>query len=200
MTQTKICKSCEIDKPLSEFHKHKQCRLGVLPQCRLCYSIIKKNNYNPVVHHERYLKNRDAILAKEHARHENMRKNDPERWKAKLAAHKANMHKRYEANPSEALYRIAKGRAKRRGYEFTIELSDITVPDKCPVLGIALYSNRGKGTRQSDNSPTLDRVDNSKGYIKGNVQVISWKANQLKSNGTLDEFRALVKWLEQFNP
>ncbi len=46
-------------------------------------------------------------------------------------------------------------------------------------------------------SPSLDRLDNTLGYIPGNVQVISWKANQIKSNATLQELQAIVAWLSE---
>jgi hypothetical protein len=45
-------------------------------------------------------------------------------------------------------------------------------------------------------SPSLDRIDPSQGYIKGNVVVISHKANRLKNDAGLAELRALVAWLE----
>jgi hypothetical protein len=43
-----------------------------------------------------------------------------------------------------------------------------------------------------DNSPSLDRIDTSKGYVKGNVWVISWRANKLKSDATLAELESIV--------
>lgn len=46
-----------------------------------------------------------------------------------------------------------------------------------------------------DGSPSLDRVDNTRGYVPGNVLVISWKANQIKSNATLAELESIVAWL-----
>ena len=53
------------------------------------------------------------------------------------------------------------------------------------------------GSRENRfSSPSLDRIDNTKGYVPGNLQVISYRANQLKSDGTLEEFRKLVAHLE----
>lgn len=65
------------------------------------------------------------------------------------------------------------------------------MPEKCPVLGFVLnYEN----TKTADNSPSLDRIDNDLGYVLGNVIVVSWKANRLKSNATVNELEAIAKF------
>jgi hypothetical protein len=79
-------------------------------------------------------------------------------------------------------------RAKRLGLEFNITAEDITIPERCPVLGLKLASNSG------DASPSVDRMDSTKGYVKGNVRVISWRANNLKSDATLVELIALGQY------
>lgn len=88
----------------------------------------------------------------------------------------------------------ARSRAKTRGIAFTIEPDDVVVPAKCPVLGIEVACAHG-GLKST--SPTLDRIDNTKGYVKGNVIVVSWRANRLKSDATIDELRALVSFYEK---
>ena len=45
-------------------------------------------------------------------------------------------------------------------------------------------------------APSLDRIDSSKGYIVGNISVISLRANMLKNNATLNELKMIVKWLD----
>ena len=96
-------------------------------------------------------------------------------------------------NIAKQLLRSAKARAKLNNLEFNLELSDIIVPILCPVFGTLLKPNdRG----MSDNSPTLDRVDPNKGYIKGNIAVISWRANTLKKNGSVEEFQKLLDWMK----
>src|SRR5882724_642638 len=97
-------------------------------------------------------------------------------------------------NPGYNMFCEARSAAKRRGLEFSIKLEEITVPETCPILGMPLV----KGVRQRlFSSPSLDRIDSSRGYVPGNVWVISWRANHLKSNGTLIEFRQLVAALEK---
>jgi hypothetical protein len=86
----------------------------------------------------------------------------------------------------------AKSRAKRLGLEFNLTLDDIIIPEKCPVFGITL--EKKEGGRQPC-TPSLDRVNNKLGYIKGNVRVISWEANQLKSNATLTQLKQMVAYV-----
>lgn len=99
-----------------------------------------------------------------------------------------------ESRRAKRLFTEVKCRAKRLGIEFDIDKSDLSIPDTCPILGIDLYFSRGK---QTDNAPSVDRINPSKGYIKGNVQVISLKANRMKNNGTLEELVKLGKWAEK---
>jgi hypothetical protein len=79
------------------------------------------------------------------------------------------------------------------GLEFTIAVEDIVVPTHCPALGIEM--SRGTMDERST-SPSLDRIDNSKGYVQGNIHVISQKANRMKNDATLMELKSLVDYLE----
>lgn len=91
------------------------------------------------------------------------------------------------------LYEKAKAGANARGILWDISLDDIVIPDKCPILGIPLYRTGGKRT---DNSPSLDRIDNNVGYTKDNIHVISWRANNIKGDATLEELSTLVAYLK----
>lgn len=86
-------------------------------------------------------------------------------------------------------------RAKKSGIECTIDADYLKSiwNDVCPILGIPLIVSKGK---QNDNSPSVDRIDPSKGYVPGNVVVISSRANTIKSYGTLEEHRRIVNFLE----
>ncbi len=50
---------------------------------------------------------------------------------------------------------------------------------------------------RGNNYSTLDRVVPSLGYVKGNVRVISFRANRLKNNATIDEIRAILAYMER---
>ena len=103
------------------------------------------------------------------------------------------------ADPRIILFRSCRGRAKGAGIEFDLEISDITIPDKCPVLGIPLKFNLGNKIA-NDNSPTIDRIDNTKGYLWDNIIVISWRANRIKNNSTVNELRMLADFYENLKP
>lgn len=92
-----------------------------------------------------------------------------------------------------ALYNRAKIRAKKRGLEFSICQNDIVIPKNCPILGIELKVSDEK---MSDSSPSLDRINSNMGYVKGNIQVISAKANTIKNNATLEEVEKVYLFLK----
>lgn len=92
------------------------------------------------------------------------------------------------------MHQRAKQRAKARGTEFSIEVSDIVIPDVCPVLGIKLNMNSGKSGAYK-NSPSLDRKDNSKGYTPDNIWVISQEANAMKHSASPEELIKFANWV-----
>ncbi len=106
---------------------------------------------------------------------------------------KTNNRNRKHTNTARWLLWIATARAKKKGLECTIKESDIVVPDKCPILGIPIQPTDGA---VSGSSPSLDRKNPEKGYIPGNVFVISHKANNLKRNMTIDQLKVLLSYME----
>lgn len=103
---------------------------------------------------------------------------------------------RRKKDPRRVMYDGAKHRAKVFGLSFTITIEDIFVPTHCPILGIPLKF--GDGHNKYD-SPTLDRIHPSLGYIPGNIAVISYKANRLKSDATIVELEALVRYVKSYS-
>lgn len=110
-------------------------------------------------------------------------------------------NKKYEElhtkeNKRYNIYQSAKKRAKEKGLEFNIELKDIPeIPKNCPILGIEIKSNTINAPL--DSSPSLDRIDSSKGYIKGNIRIISNRANRIKSDATIEELRKILEDYEK---
>lgn len=92
-------------------------------------------------------------------------------------------------DPRFYMLRGAKQRAKEHGWAFDIELGDVYIPESCPVLGIRLQVNAGKAR---DDSPSLDRIDHRLGYVRGNVRVISYRANLLKNNASVQELELVL--------
>jgi len=88
----------------------------------------------------------------------------------------------------------AKSRAKIKHLPFDITLADIVIPTHCPILGIPLIS---QAKRMGPNSPTLDRIVPSKGYVQGNVQVISQRANVMKNDASLAELKMFAAYVQR---
>lgn len=134
------CKTCGKIKPLTEFHKHRQCWGGYNSICKVCRLPKSKSDYK---------------------------------------------NKSQEYN---ILHR-AKTRSVRFNLEFNLELSDIIIPEICPIFKVPFIVGDVNLT------PSIDRIDPNKGYIKGNIMIISNKANRIKSNGTPEEIMQVAKFL-----
>lgn len=83
--------------------------------------------------------------------------------------------------PEYRLFYRAKKRAKDKRLPFDITVKDITVPEFCPVLKTPM------------DVPSLDRIIPTNGYVKGNIRVISNRANMLKNNATAEEIRLVYE-------
>ena len=95
----------------------------------------------------------------------------------------------------QELHHNAKKRAKRKGIVFTILKEEIHIPSYCPLLGSRLMKNP-HGSYQWDNSATVDRIDNNKGYVVGNVWVVSSLANNIMSSATAEQIIAVGEGLK----
>ena len=91
------------------------------------------------------------------------------------------------------LYRNAKRRAGKYGLSFSIELSDVVIPKVCPVLNIPMFFS----DTRTDNTPSLDRIDNTRGYEPDNIKVISCRANYMKRDLTFEEVVKLYTYLKE---
>ena len=106
--------------------------------------------------------------------------------------------KRHRKDPRIRLREGARTRSIKKGWKFKIDkFKDLKpIPKKCPILDIPLFIGDGNST---DNSPTLDRVKNEEfyysdrceHYYRSNVQIISRKANQMKSNSSFEDVEKL---------
>lgn len=117
------------------------------------------------------------------------------RWRKALLLNREKASKRNKKfrrnNPELILFQLAKCRAKNKNVIFTLSIEDIIIPEFCPVLGIKLIVGNRK---LKNDSPSIDRFDQTKGYTKENIRIISWRANRLKSDATFEEIKKIYEY------
>lgn len=156
----KKCSSCGKLKDESEFYHNKSSKDGLTHQCKQCmseYRASKREHYKEYMAYRREVDNETI---------------------------KANRRKHYRNHPESRMLMAAKQRAKNQGLEFNLTIDDIVIPDKCPLLEVPFVAGE-KGNYEY--TPSLDRIDPTKGYIKGNVWVITKRANTMKNSATREE-------------
>lgn len=174
--QTKKCSKCGNELPLEAFNKGNSL-FGRRSFCRECEKAIQNTP-------ERVARRRELELR---------RRENPEYVKHRNKKDKERIHSNVESY-KKAMLSSARSRAKSKNLDFNIDVSDIELPEVCPLLGIPLSINASN----KEFSYSLDRIDSSKGYVKGNVWVISDRANRLKNNATLEELDMLITNLKKY--
>lgn len=144
-----------------------------------------------VVCNKSFIANRkNRLYCTKKCRHKFDRQNKPEKIKLYAKTHYEN--KRLANRVEQTIWENARGRARQHNIPFTITVEDILkCPQFCPILGLELKRNFKIA---GPDSPSLDRIDNSKGYILGNVRIISNKANSNKGNLSLAEIERLYHY------
>lgn len=113
----------------------------------------------------------------------------------------AEYQRRYRAKDSKmSLYRTARQRAKTKGIPFSIEFTDLVFPEVCPILGIKLTSYAGSKNKQAggrNDSFSIDRIIPELGYVEGNIQIISHRANAMKSDASKEDLIKFSNWVQE---
>lgn len=112
---------------------------------------------------------------------------------------RAAAKEKYRRQHLSRLVSAAKLRAHKRGLPFNLTVEDIHIPEFCPVLGLKLCIGRSERGGVGEASPSLDRLIPSLGYVVGNVRVISWRANRLKCDASLDEVEKIAAYMRGAN-
>lgn len=87
--------------------------------------------------------------------------------------------------------------AKAKSLEFDLDLDYLQLlhkeqHGKCAISNVDLVLKFARGTRKI-NQVSIDRIDNSKGYIKGNVQLVCLGINYLRNTFEISEVMNLLK-------
>jgi hypothetical protein len=148
-------------------------------------------------HAEVYEKQK-AYKAKHRAKIAAYHKEYSKKWYAENSDEIKAASKRYrEENKRKPRYikmrllNSAKWRASKNNVPFNLSLDDFEIPSQCPVYNVPFDSGIY--------AVTLDRIIPVLGYVKGNVQVISHRANTPKRDASLEELKTLVAFLEKNN-
>jgi len=129
-----------------------------------------------------HLKNREAILKRQRI---NTLKNKE--------ASKRYRQKKWEKQRIKGAVHRAK--AKNLPFNITEEyVKSITPKDMiCPALGIKMNTS----VEDLDSKPSLDRLVPEKGYVKGNVIVVSFRVNRIKTDATPEELMKVAIFYEK---
>lgn len=169
MLTAKKCPKCQTTKNVSLFVKHRGRANGITSLCRECHRLTSNLHFS------------------------NNRTQECLRFRKQRAKWKETNPIGYKLSHMAA---EAKRRARRTGLPFDIDvkyLSEIMV-DCCPVLGVKLNY---ESAFLADNSPSLDRFQPDLGYVRGNLYIMSFRANRLKMDATPNELMKLALWAKQ---
>lgn len=118
--------------------------------------------------------------------------------KGKFAQYQRNYKER---NKLRFLVYLALKRSERRGIEADKEYLRSLIGSRPPLCACCLspldYGGIGRGNQAPYRAPSLDRINTSQGYIRGNVGIICWRCNVLKKDGSLDEIEAIARYMRK---
>lgn len=166
----KQCAKCKQVLPVANFSKDKRTSDGLVNSCKKCNARYKRQ------------------------------------WYENGGAEKTQSY--LKANPVKTITRKLVGHARDRAINknipFDIDLDYVRamvgenaeLASHCPVFGVRLEwsCQRGNGNKPLPNSPSMDRIDPERGYVKGNVKIISFRANQIKSNASPSELKLVAAY------
>lgn len=225
--ETKICKKCGQELPLTEFENSKN-KDGHLNVCKKCRSAQKRLNIQlnkehsedvkicPVCGQElnisefkldsRMVDGRYWMCRSCYKHHDSINKGKDKNYFKKLRIQLCPEYRNHInelknknriKNLESSILQQCKKRAMSKGLEFNLTLEDIVIPEKCPILEVPFV----QGTKENYMyTPSIDRIDNSKGYVKGNIQIISMKANTMKNSASFEELQKFCKNILRYSP
>lgn len=213
--ESKSCTKCGAVKLLSEFWGDRSKKSGYRAWCKKCSYDAKlrlPRNENYILPDKKVCADcrRCLAISEFYIRGPNTKPrhqaNTPLPYckKCNTIRHK-RWREKYTKNWRASWFSGLKAEAKKRNIPFSITTEDIKIPSKCPVLGIPIVFGadrqgvlfKSAGDRR-DQCPSLDRIDNTKGYVPGNVVVVSYRANRLKSDASLEELTKIAAFYRRF--
>jgi len=199
--ETKICRTCKQEKPLSEFNKDKRQKDGYATQCKECKHAYDKARYERIKNDPEYHAKKLEHGKKYRETHKEQIKaySDEYNMRPEVVQRKADWHQAKRENYSiedrlKEIAHRAHNRALLKNVPCTITWKDLSYTEYCPLLEIKLNwgQTTNEGGRNID-TPSLDRINPNLGYVPGNVRIISNLANMMKSSATLEQLQTFYK-------
>lgn len=172
----KICRICKIAKDETLFFKDNGNKDRLKSDCKQC-ATESRRQWHRKNKEKINIKRREYYQIPEHREHRTDKRRE---WN--------------DNNRVKMMLHRSKTRAKKHNLEFDLVLEDIQIPQLCPILGIKMEFATAKA---SENSPSIDRIDNTKGYTKDNIIICSWKANRLKNDFVLEDLEKMYLWMKK---
>lgn len=202
----KKCNDCESSKEISDFNNNIITKDGKSYYCRECEK-EKRAEYN-------LGKRRIKICSKcKKGRsikffHNDSSKNDGKKSRCKFCVNKVNPYKLSQ----KEYYKLNKEKYKQSGLkhhiihnvkkyitddsiDFNILPEDIDIPEYCPILNIRINTEYTGQSGPKDNSPSIMLLDESKGYVKDNIMMVSYKANKIRKRFNPDDIRSVLDYI-----
>lgn len=198
------CTTCQFEYEDAFFTKFRDLEFyGFFKLCHYCrekgrVANTKRKEAKSAQSKVHYEKHKEEVSK----RNKEYRENNKEKLREfEKSPHRKKFHsdwlktKRKE-EPYRFIYYSAKQRAKKHGIIFSISKQDVIdvypIDNKCPILDLQLQPSLKK---TQENSPSLDRIIPEKGYVKGNILIISHRANTIKNNATVEELEKIAAFL-----
>jgi uncharacterized protein YlaI len=172
----KYCPICDETKSPDEFYKSTKglSADGLQFLCSDCYNYHHSLNKGQ---DKNYFKKLQLSVSDEFRDHINTQKRENSR-----------------KNHISTMLSNAKQRAERKGLEFSLVKEDIIIPELCPILKVPFVT----GTKDNyDFTPTIDRINNSKGYTPDNIHIITNKANTMKNSADFAMLHNFANYIKE---
>lgn len=194
---TKTCCQCGETKPIDEFVKDNRRKDGHSTLCKECKRARDRARYAKIKDDPEFHKKKLEAQAVYRQTHKEQIQNysleynlRPEVIEKKSEWSRQKKYSRSIPTKIQDMVTRAKNRAIEKGLPFNITREDVVFTDTCPILEIKL---NWEGGPRDKNTPSLDKIIPEKGYVKGNIRIVSNLANMMKSEANFEELKLFAK-------
>ncbi len=188
-----LCLKCGDPKPATTeyFPPSKVTKSGLVSECRVCKRKSAKEWKD---------KNRERITARRKELYHLQNKDRVKENERQRAIKRPLLYR------AQALRTGMATRAKAFNLPFDSEILTnkylmelIEKNPACPCCKKEIDYGYKFDNKKKNNCPSIDRIDNKKGYVIGNIALICWRCNNLKRDATADELQKIVDWMRSFS-